>query len=191
MDENSIHLLDRWRDGDQAAAAELFQRYAERLIGLAHRHLSATVSQRVDAEDIVQSVCHSFFSGAREGRFVLEQSGDLWRLLVGITLHKIQDKHRQNSADKRSVAREASGDGLQAHLAAREPSPEEAVALADLVEHVMRPLDPEERRILELRLQGHSMEEIVARVGRCRHTVRRVLNDVRADLEQAYPDWCS
>lgn len=196
MDETSINLLDRWRDGDQDAAAELFQRYAERLIGLAHKHLSATMSQRVDAEDIVQSVCQSFFTGARDGKFVLEQTGDLWRLLVGITLHKIQDKHRRNTADKRSVSREQSlGDaggapGLQAHVASREPSPEEAVALADLLEHVMRELDGEERHILELRLQGHSMEEIVALVGRCRHTVRRVLNEVRSHLEQTYPDWC-
>ena len=37
---DSSTLLARWRDGDQQAAAELFQRYAAQLIALAHQRLS-------------------------------------------------------------------------------------------------------------------------------------------------------
>ena len=40
MDDLSVDLLARWRQGDQQAAAALFERYAERLIGLAHGRLS-------------------------------------------------------------------------------------------------------------------------------------------------------
>ena len=180
--------------GDEAAATELFQRYAERLLTLAHRHLSARLGQRLDPEDIVQSVCHSFFAGARDGRYVIGRSGDLWRLLVAITLHKVKDKYRRHTTDKRSLAREQvlgaedSRHGLTIEAAGNEPSPEEAVTLADLVEHVMGALDPMERRILELRLQGNSMDEIVADTNRCRHTVRRVLRDVRKHLEEWYPE---
>jgi RNA polymerase sigma-70 factor (ECF subfamily) len=194
VDEPSVNLIARWRRGDETAATELFQRYAERLLSLAHRHLSSRLGQRVDAEDIVQSVCQSFFTGARDGRYVLDRSGDLWRLLVAITLHKLNDKYRRHTADKRSLTREQtlhaedSRFGLSIQAAANEPSPEEAVTLADLVEHVMRTLDPVERRILELRLQGNSMEEIVAVTNRCRHTVRRVLRDVRQHLEEWYPE---
>jgi RNA polymerase sigma-70 factor (ECF subfamily) len=194
VDEPSVNLIARWRGGDEAAATELFQRYAERLLGLAHRHLSSRLGQRVDPEDIVQSVCQSFFTGARDGRYVLDRSGDLWRLLVAITLHKLNDKYRRHTADKRSLTREQalqaedSRYGLSIQAAANDPSPEEAVTLADLVEHVMRMLDPVERRILELRLQGNSMEEIVAVTNRCRHTVRRVLRDVRQHLEEWYPE---
>jgi hypothetical protein len=37
--DQSGNLVARWRDGDQQAAAVLFQRYADRLIGLARSRL--------------------------------------------------------------------------------------------------------------------------------------------------------
>jgi RNA polymerase sigma-70 factor (ECF subfamily) len=180
----------RWRQGDQQAATELFQRYAERLIGLARHNLSSRLSQRLDPEDVVQSVCRSFFAGARDGRYVLQQSGDLWRLLVGITLNKLQDKCRRHTADKRSVDRERSFGsedslfGLQAQVLARDPSPEEATALVDMLEKLMSPFDAPQRRMIELRLQGYPLEEIAADTGHCRHTVIRVLKRARQQLEQ-------
>jgi len=42
----------------------------------------------------------------------------------------------------------------------QEPTAEAAVALADELEAILRPLDPLMRRVLELRLQGQSLEEI-------------------------------
>ena len=42
------NLVERWRQGDQQAAAELFQRYASRLIALAHSRLPTNLSHRVD-----------------------------------------------------------------------------------------------------------------------------------------------
>jgi RNA polymerase sigma-70 factor (ECF subfamily) len=190
VDDASLALVARWRTGDQNAATELFQRYAERLIGLARHNLSNRLSNRLDPEDVVQSVCRSFFAGARDGRYVLQQSGDLWRLLVTITLNKLQDKCRRHTADKRSINREqnyGSEDslfGIQAEVLAREPSPEEATALGDMLEQVMRPFEPPQRRMIELRLQGYPLDEIAADTGHCRHTVMRVLKRVRLQLEQ-------
>ena len=64
VDDESIELLDRVRQGDEQAATELFDRYVERLIRLAQSRLSAKLRRRVDAEDVVQSVYRSFFSHA-------------------------------------------------------------------------------------------------------------------------------
>ena len=50
--------------------------YAEKLIALAHRQLSARLAQRVAPEDVVQSVYCSFFVGSGDGQFVLQRSGD-------------------------------------------------------------------------------------------------------------------
>ena len=190
-DDASIDLVARWRKGDQQAAAELFRRYAERLIALAHRRLSTKLSQRVHAEDVVQSVYCSFFVGARDGRFVLNRSGDLWRLLVAITLHKLQHQVKRHTAGKRAVAKEqplgGNGDslyGIPTLFLAREPSSDEAVALTDLLEQVMRDLDPRERRMIELRLQGYGLGEIADETGRSRPTVRRVLERVKHQLER-------
>jgi RNA polymerase sigma-70 factor (ECF subfamily) len=188
-DSASKCLLDRWRQGDQQAAAELFRRYAERLVGLAQRHLKDWMARRVDAEDVVQSVFNSFFVRSRDGAFLLEQSGDLWRLLVAMTLNKLDDQIRHHTAGKRNVTQEnhySSEDslhGLRAEMLGREPGPDEAVALADMLEQVLTPLDPLARRVVELRLQGYQMNEIAAQTGYCQRTIRRLLNRFQQQME--------
>src|SRR5262245_10888684 len=169
----------------QPAASELFQRYAGRLIALAKSRLSAKVSQRVDPEDVVQSAYRSFFAGARDGCYDLERGGDVWQLLVAITLHKLQDQVKLHTAKKRNVDLEqhfGSEDsllGLQAAVLAREPSPLEALSLVDHVEQLMRPLTPPQRRIVEMRLQGYDLREIAAATRRSVPTVRRVLDGLK------------
>jgi RNA polymerase sigma factor (sigma-70 family) len=94
-------------------------------------------------------------------------------------------------AQKRAVDRElhfGSEDsllGLRANVFAREPSPVEAVALAEELEGVMRRLPAPQRRILEMRLQGHAVDEIASRVGCTERTVRRALERVRQELAPA------
>ncbi|MGE3809084.1 MAG: ECF-type sigma factor [Gemmataceae bacterium] len=84
--DSPVDLVARWQQGDQQAAEELFCRYAEQIAALASRRLSDQMARRIDPEDIVQSVYRSFFVSAREGRYELQHGGDLWRLLVSITL---------------------------------------------------------------------------------------------------------
>jgi RNA polymerase sigma-70 factor (ECF subfamily) len=192
LDDPSVKLLSRWRAGDQAAANELFRRYADKLIGIAHRRLSAQLAVRIDAQDVVQSVYCSFFVGARDGRFVLEQSGDLWRLLVAITLHKLRRQVERHTADKRDIGAERplhdpeSLFGISYQALAREPLPEEAVALTDTLQEIMAALDPVQRHMVELRLQGYSVGEIVLETQRSATTVRRVLDRFRDKLGQDY-----
>jgi RNA polymerase sigma-70 factor (ECF subfamily) len=190
MDPPSAELMARWRDGDEEAAEELFRRYVERLLALARSRLSERLARHVDPEDVVQSAFCSFFTGARAGRFALRRSGDLWRLLVGITLHKLQHQVERHTAGKRAagrehpLAREGSVLEAQGEVLAREPTPAEAAALADTLEHVLRGLEPLQRRMVELRLQGCSLDEIAADVRRSERTVRRVLERVKGRLRQ-------
>ncbi len=181
-------LLAQWRAGDARAADALFARYADRLIGLARARMPARLNVRVDAEDIVQSVYRSLFRGARAGQYTSERGGDLWRLLVAITLHKVTRQLKRNTADKRDMDREtARGDKAEPWLA-REPGPHEAAALTDQVEHLMRRLTPLQRQALELRLQGHNLYEIATQLERCERTVRRALDDVKRQLKERPPD---
>src|SRR5258708_13155234 len=84
----------------------MFHRFAEKLIALGASRLSEKLGRRVDPEDVVQSAYRSFFVGARDGRYALERSGDLWRLLVAITMHKLHHQVERYTAVKRAVARE-------------------------------------------------------------------------------------
>jgi RNA polymerase sigma-70 factor (ECF subfamily) len=189
MDETTVNLVARWRQGDQEAASLLFGRYAQQLIGLAAARLSARLAQRVDPEEVVQSAFRSFFVAARDGSFDLTRGGDLWRLLVSITMHKLHDQVKRNTAGKRSINREQTKPmsgaeaGLQA-ATAHGPTPLEAVALSDELEQILRSLPALQRQVLELRLQGHHLDEIAAATRRSIRTISRILDTVKQDLEQ-------
>ncbi len=194
MEAPSADLMARWRDGDQEAAEEMFRRYAERLCALARSRLSARLARHLDPEDVVQSAYRSFFTGARAGRYSLHRSGDLWRLLSAITLHKLQRQVERHTAGKRAVGREchlAEKSDLfspNVEMLAREPTPEEAAALLDTLEQVFHGLEPPQRRMVELRLQGCGLDEIAVHVGRSERTVRRLLELVKERLRRETTD---
>ena len=189
-DAETLQLLARWQKGDQAAATQLFQRYAGRLIALARGQLSSRLANRVDPEDVVQSVYRSFFIDSRKGRYQLEHGGELWQLLVTMTLHKLLNQANRLDTQKRALDRERgfgsedSLHGIGAGVWARGPSPVEAVALTDQLERVLRGLDPHQRRIVEMRLQGYNLDEIAQEVASSLSTVRRVLDHLKKQLEQ-------
>ena len=189
MMEPSAELLARWQAGDQTAAAVLFRRYFTRLHALVSSWLPQRMAARLDADDVVQSVFHIFFDAARDGRYVLEHAGDLWRLLAAIALAQVKHTLKRHSADRRSLTREELPLPLRDAVdendlwLASEPTPEEAAILADEVQLLLRPLNPAQRRSVELRLQGFTLEEIAVHVGRNERTVRRTLELVKQQLE--------
>jgi RNA polymerase sigma-70 factor (ECF subfamily) len=181
-------LLARWRSGDQQAAAELFQRYAERLVRLARSRLPANLNRRLDAEDVVQSVYRSFFMEARDGHYDLERGSDLWRLLVTITLHKLYNQIKRNSNGKRGVSREEGvADFDYTYFTSQEPSPADAAELTDALKQIMAGLEAPQRRMLELRLQGYSVDEIAEDVGCSQRSVLRNLQQIKSGLRQGLP----
>ena len=179
--ERTADILDRYRQGDDQAAEEIFARYVARLTGLARARLSPKLAARTDPEDVVLSAYRSFFVGVRNGRYTLSRSGDLWRLLVSITMHKLYRQARRHQAASRAVASES---WEQVEFLDREPPPEEVVGIADELEFVLSRLDTFGKRVLELRLQEESLAAISAETGRSERTVRRMLNTIRQSLSR-------
>jgi RNA polymerase sigma factor (sigma-70 family) len=187
----SFVLLERYRGGDDLAADELFARYFSRLTALARSRLSPRLARRTDPEDVVLSVYRSFFVEAREGRFVLNRGGDLWRLLAAITRHKLLRQVRSQTADRRSIDVEVSLDQIEVEgLVASEtnPSPADALELAEELEWVLSRLDLFARRVLELRLRGLQLAEIAEETGRSERSVRRSIAEVRKRLAERLND---
>ncbi len=190
QEEDSKELLERYQSGDEKAAEQLFSRYMRRLMAFANSRLSAKMARRIDPEDVVQSAYRSFFKHAKDGRYVIENSGDLWRLLVVITLNKVRQKVEFHSAGKRGINLEQSikRDGSLAHLAPqalhREPTPQEELGLMEEIDLLTEGMDDLQRQIVQLRLQGYRIEEIADEVSRSERTVRRVMDKVKARLQQ-------
>jgi RNA polymerase sigma-70 factor (ECF subfamily) len=185
-DSEFDNLMTRLRQGDEAAAQRAFQLMVQRLIGQARRRLHNFPQRLVDPEDVAQSVMRSFFCGMAAGEFELYNWDDLWGLLSRITWRKCGHKIEHLFAKKRDLRREVSqpDDWHELDAIAGEPSPSQAAILAETVETLMRDLDERERRILSLRLQGHSVEEISVAVERTERTVGRLLQRVRKKLER-------
>ena len=180
-------LLQRFQAGDQRAAEELFARYAQRLTRLAEQHLSRKLAGRMDGEDVVQSVFRTFFRRSADGEFRVDSSAQLWQLLVKITLLKARAKGRYHTADKRDAGAEQPGgtEGWLPQAVAHDPGPEEAAALVDQIETLLRGLPPLHAQVLEHRLEGHHVTDIAARLGVSRQTVHRVLNLLQQRLESS------
>jgi RNA polymerase sigma factor (sigma-70 family) len=180
--ETTAEIVKRYREGDGRAAEELFARYVDRLTRLARSHLSPKLAARTDPEDVVMSAYRSFFIGARDGRFSLARSGDLWRLLVSITMNKLYRQVRRHRAASRSINSEILFNNDE--VLGTEPTPEQVIGIADELEALLKKLDSFERRVLELRLQEESLDEIASETGRSERTVRRTLSSIRELLSR-------
>jgi RNA polymerase sigma-70 factor (ECF subfamily) len=180
--------MARLRAGQNDAATQVFDRFAGHLIALARKHLDAQVLQKVDPEDVLQSVFRSFFARYPSGQLGSFASWDnLWAMLVVITLRKCGRQMDYFHAACRDVRREVAGpadpDGSALAGGADEPTPSEAAMLTETVERLMGCLDGRHRDILALRLQGHPPPEISSRLGCTERTVYRVLERVKQWLE--------
>jgi RNA polymerase sigma-70 factor (ECF subfamily) len=161
--------------GDPAAARAVFDRYSERLVRLADRHLSQKLAGRVDGEDVVQSVFRTFFRREAAGEFHIDGSAQLWQLLVRITILKARARARHHTAGLRDAGAErAVADGFDP--ATPEPGPDEAVILVDQIDALLRDLPPLYGQLLGLRLQGRPVTEVADELGVSRQTVHRALN---------------
>jgi RNA polymerase sigma-70 factor (ECF subfamily) len=189
-DDSFAALMLRLRAGDNDAADRVFRQFAGRLIALARSRLDAALRQKVDPEEVMLSAYKSFFRRHADGEFDLDGWEGLWGLLTRITLHKCWHQVDHFRAACRDVRREA-GPGTRAaadeedwQALAREPTPPEAVMLADTVAQLLRGLDERDREILTLLLQRHTAAEISVQLNRPQRTVYRVLERVKQRLQK-------
>jgi RNA polymerase sigma-70 factor (ECF subfamily) len=186
-DPSFIQRMIRLREGDKEVAAEVFERFTGRLI--ARSHLDTLIRQKEDPEDVVQSVYKSFFLRHEAGQFQLMSWNELWSLLTVFTVRKCADRADYFRAQRRDAAREVvlepGGDKSASRWQAPDPqpTPEEAALLAETVEKLLSELDPDDRPVIELSLQGYTVAEISAGLSRAERSVRRLREHVRGRLE--------
>jgi RNA polymerase sigma-70 factor (ECF subfamily) len=171
------------RGGDDAAAEELYHRYAARLRRLVADRCSPEFASRFDPEDIVQSVFRALYEGVRTKFYDVPQGGELWGLLFVLAVNKVRDQVAFHRAACRNVHRTtATDDPTPEALFAKDEST--AALLRMTVEEYLTGLDETERAIVALRMTGHSIDEVVERVGRAKRTVERVLQKARDQLTE-------
>lgn len=168
------------REGDQDAAAQLYDRYARRVFGLVRSKLGAKLAAATEPDDIVQSVFRSVFRGMQAGHYDAPPGETLWNLLAVIAVRKLASKATHFSAKRRDIGRtvpiETDAGTLEPH---DRPSMEFLrVSLSEILE-TLRPID---REILSLRIENHGVDEISVITGRAKRTVERSLQNSRRRL---------
>jgi DNA-directed RNA polymerase specialized sigma24 family protein len=197
--------ITRWlggvKEGDEAAARALWERYFARLVRLARSKLQAARRSNVaDEEDAALSAFDSFCAGAAQGRFPdLTDRDGLWRLLVVITSRKVQAQVRLVHRLKRGggMVRNTSdlpgaGDADEVEALARivgtEPTPESAAVVAEEYRRLLDALGDETLRSVAIwRMEGYTSDEIGARLGCARRTVARQLALIRTIWRDVSP----
>ncbi|HLJ93538.1 MAG TPA: ECF-type sigma factor [Gemmataceae bacterium] len=189
--------LDQLQAGDSAAAQNLWDRYFQRLAGLALKKFKDLPRRVVDEEDVALSVFDSFCRGAQKGQFpALFDRDNLWALLVVLTSRKVLNVRRDERRLKRGggLVRGESAligprggqeaeEGLNAVLA-REPTPEFAAQMAEECRRLLNSLaDVELRSIALWKMEGDTTEQIAAKLQRSPRTIERKLQLIRSRWE--------
>jgi len=184
-------LIEQAIAGEDDAAAQIVENHTDALVRVARQRIGNKLGQRVDAEDVLQSVYRSFFGRLQEGQYEIQTGRDLWNLLVRMTLNKICRQATYHQRQKRDMGQEqvATQSSVEVPLAnlARgdEPDPQDAALLVETVEKLMNSLKPEDRPIIELRLQGYKTPEIAQQTGRAERSIRRIFERLKEKLERA------
>ena len=181
--------IARLSDGDESAYDAMFSRYFERLIRLAARKMSGMDQVAYSCEDVALSAARSFYVAVRDKKLIVETEDELWGSLFRIATRKACAERRRRFAAKRgggaAALRDEGSDEDDADLffnvAGREPSPELALEMAESADELLAVFDqkPTQRRIVELKLQGASNEEIAEKTGLVPRTVLWHLKNIK------------
>jgi RNA polymerase sigma factor (sigma-70 family) len=188
---SSLGSVTQWinqlQAGGAAAARELWRLYFHRLVGLAREKLRGAPRRVADEEDVALSAFDSFCRHAEQGRFPdLADRDGLWRLLVVMTARKAGHLKRDEARLKRRPGRtEADWDEALRVAISREPGPDDAAIAAEEHRRLMAVLEDDlERRVAQLRLEGHGVEEIAEAIGYSPRTIKRKLQFIREAWEK-------
>jgi len=175
--------LEQLKRGDSAAAQPLWENYFTRLVALARERLRGTPRAAADEEDVALSAFDSFCRGAECGRFPrLNDRGDLWQLLVMLTVRKAISRARYENREKRRPPRQTGKDPDDPLEQAPgcEPTPEFAAQVAEEVRRLLGLLPAGEFRSVAMwKMEGFSNAEIAAKLHRSEGTVERKLAFIR------------
>lgn len=179
-------MLAKLKEGDELAAHEIWNRFFDRVRGLAKKKLGNLPQRNADDEDIALSAINALYQGAKDGRFKkLEDRDDLWQILCMITSRKVASAWRKKSAvqevGESILATPGNGEqmlGIQ-HIASGKPDAAYLDSLSRTSCEMLEGLDERQQNVAMLKLQGHTNQEIADNIGRSIKSVERYLKSIR------------
>jgi RNA polymerase sigma factor (sigma-70 family) len=178
-DDHFRELMDRVRNGSEDAARELVDQYGDDIRRAVRRALNDRLRSKFDSLDFVQIVWNSLFRVRDElGRFNCPEQ------LVGYLVAMAQNKvglegRRRLMTKKHGVKRERPLEVLESEdeidSSGGQPDPIDVAIAHEQWDHLLEGQPQSHRQIIQLRLHGHTCQEIADAMHVDERTVRRVL----------------
>lgn len=188
-DDRFAGLIARARAGDDEAARTLLGAFEAEVRMMVRVRLPRALRAQFDSMDFVQAVWKSVFVGDGPESGPYATVGQFRGFLQGVARNKVLEEYRRRTRTRKyDLAREEPlyvrrGDHeAPRDLAAHDPTPSQEAQAGDCWQRLMAG-SPTEARIVQLRREGLTFEEIAARVGLHERAVRRALEAVRRRLE--------
>ncbi|MCA8994289.1 MAG: hypothetical protein KDA88_20080 [Planctomycetaceae bacterium] len=185
MDSQSVTgWVDQLANGDQHAAAQLWQHISVRLQEFARLKLDVKTRRSYDEQDAANSAFHSLCRGLTDGRFQVENRDALWGLLAVVTSRKISAQRRYVKRQKRGGGAVSGESGFgEAGINGVNGIQQAPDVLAEVSESCAQLLDaiPDEsmKKIVLLKFQGATNGEVADELKCTRRTIERKLERIR------------
>jgi len=183
-------LLKRVQQGDAAALESLVEHYEYEVRLAARSLLGPALRPYLDSIDLTQSVHFALLDGMQRDKLQIGSPEHLVALAVTIVRRKVARhwrrlKHQQRMENWQGDDRDV--DTLLESLLDREDDPARAAQVAEEVETILSGLSGDQRRLIELRLQGYSTADAARLMGVDADVLRVRLSRLRKDLQHKLP----
>ena len=182
-------LIARAAEGDPAALDELSRQYEPKVRLVARVMLGPGLRPYLESIDLAQSVHHSILVGLRDSKFSVASPEQLVALALTVLRRKAGRHWRHLRRQSRLSGAFRPGteelpDVLTA-LCSTEENPADSAERRDQIRQLCDRLDEDERRMLELLVDGHSQNETADLMGVSRVALRVRLTRLRRRLAAA------
>jgi RNA polymerase sigma-70 factor (ECF subfamily) len=174
-------LLAKLNAGDAEAAGQMFRTFEPYLRMVIRRRISQRFRAKFDSADIVQSVWADVVDGLRQSKWTFENVGQLRAFLVKMTRNRFVDRVRQH---RRAIDQESTmpPHDIETLAAIGSGRVSENLYADELWHQMIRACPSAHYELLYLKRQGASLDEIAARTGLHKGSVRRILYQIGRDV---------
>lgn len=182
--------VEQLKEGEQIALQKVWERYFQKLIGLARYRLNASPKAIADEEDVVCSAFNSFWFGLENGHFPkLQDRDDLWQVLMLLTARKATNFLKFEKRQKRGGGNVLSESALSPDevgpffesVISSEPDPAFVTQMIEDYDALLNSLKVDQLQNVAIwKMEGLTNKEIAGKLGCVESTVERRLRSIRA-----------
>jgi RNA polymerase sigma factor (sigma-70 family) len=175
-------FLGRLNNGDSGAIEQAFLAYEPDLRRSVRRHLDGGLRASGDSEDLVHSVWAHLLPHLRARRWRFETTEKLRAFLIQTAWNRLLNRTRRQSVERHYLR---DGDAQKGLPVSSEPAAEQVLGAKELWQQLLALCPPAHRRVLLLKREGRSLDQIAELTGLHKGSVRRILYDVLRRLPRS------